>query len=311
MCISWDAMQGIQYTNSAINTSVDWLLTLLPIFALRSSLVTSNHQAKVSACVILILGCISSITSMPRFGYIHSLGGTGASFWQNAYPVAVLGIAENGTGIAAACLLTLRPLIRNLRERSEKFNQSVASNAKTDAMEEAEFGEAKAVSIRAVYPSSRPSTTDSGPKSSKQTGPSAIFVNATEVDISPQISPVGSYLRRRSSCKVSEVSTIHNVSLDTTNEQYLEEERPRLSHQRTAHAEARPWRKAKQIEISRDARDRKRLTWNDLHSQWASMHVSRAAYHGRPAEEMEQRKSSRMSMKRLTMLFPHWNVEEE
>jgi vacuolar-type H+-ATPase subunit I/STV1 len=88
MCVGWEAMQGLQYTNSIINTLADWILALLPIFALRA--MKMNHQAKVSAVFIFVLGCVSSIMSMPRFGFIFALGGTGSQFWTMAYPVAVL-----------------------------------------------------------------------------------------------------------------------------------------------------------------------------------------------------------------------------
>ncbi|KEQ68288.1 hypothetical protein M436DRAFT_32965, partial [Aureobasidium namibiae CBS 147.97] len=110
MCVPWEAMQGLQYTDSVINTLASWTLAILPIFALRA--MKMNHQAKISAGFILVLGCVSSIMSMPRFGFLYALGGTGGQFWTMAYPVAVLGGAEVGTGATAACLLTLRPLIR-------------------------------------------------------------------------------------------------------------------------------------------------------------------------------------------------------
>ncbi|THX32929.1 hypothetical protein D6D10_07973 [Aureobasidium pullulans] len=314
MCVSWDAMQGIQYTNSVINTSADWLLTLLPIFALRA--MKMNHQAKISACFILVLGCVSSVMSMPRFGFIQALGGMESKFWTNAYPVAVLSVAEVGTGIAAACLLTLRPLIRSWRERSDHSSD----NLRLDAMEEAEFGEAKAVSVRSISASSVSDGTDSMHK--VKSIPAPVVINATEVDITPQPSPVETFVRRRSSCRAPDDATLHEdedaisreeVTIQRSEQRQQPEQRqqsqsPELTQRITEDSGVRPWVKPVQIETKKAARDRKRLTWNDLHAQWNNMHVSRAAYHG-PVKEAP--KPKRMSLKRLTMLFPNWEVEKE
>lgn len=285
MCMSWEVTQGMQYTNSVINTTADWILALLPIFALRA--MKMNHQAKISAGFILVLGCVSSIMSMPRFGFLHALGGMGNQYWNMAYPVAVLGVAEVGTGVTAACLLTLRPLIRNWRERSEQHHSSNRNSHKLDDMEEAEVGEARAISLKSV---SATSIADSSQDSMHKVHPmpSMVVIGTAEVEPTSQLSVTEpAQLRRRSSCKPTDDMTIHEtrVSIDDpiseqSDEEQQQPQRPDLAHRMTQDSDVRPWKQQPTIDTAKTAKEKKRLTWNDLHAQWNNAHSSRTACHG-------------------------------
>ncbi|KAG9649483.1 hypothetical protein KCU95_g1671, partial [Aureobasidium melanogenum] len=308
MCISWDAIQGVQYTNSVINTIADWVLALLPIFALRA--MKMNHQAKISAGFILALGCVSSITSMPRFGFIHALGGMGKEFWTMSYPVAVLGVVEVGTGATAACLLTLRPLIRSLRERSEHSHSS--NNYKLDDMEEAEVGQAKAVSLKSVSATSVMSSSKDSMHKVKSI-PAMVVVATAEADTTSQtLSVETSQLRRRSSCKPMDELTLRgdSFSIEEPISEQSDEDQPQsaeLTHRITADSDVRPW-KQPTIETAKAAQDKKRLTWTDIHTQWSGAHSGRTACHG--PEQKEANKPKRISIKRVSKILAEWSWDK-
>ncbi|KAG9602303.1 hypothetical protein KCV01_g7260, partial [Aureobasidium melanogenum] len=308
MCISWNAMQGVQYTNSVINTITDWVLALLPIFALRA--MKMNHQAKISAGFILALGCVSSIMSMPRFGFIHALGGMGREFWTMSYPVAVLSVAEVGTGATAACLLTLRPLIRSLRERSEHSRSS--QNYNLDDMEEAEVGQAKAVSLKSVSATSVSSSSKDSMQKVKSI-PAMVVVATAEADTTSQtLSVETSQLRRRSSCKPMDELTLRgdSFSIEEPISEQSDEDQPQsaeLTHRITADSDVRPW-KQPTIETAKAAQDKKRLTWTDIHAQWSGSHSARTACHG--PEQKEANKPKRISIKRVSRILAEWSWDK-
>ncbi|KAG9700943.1 hypothetical protein KCU95_g665, partial [Aureobasidium melanogenum] len=309
MCISWDAMQGVQYTNSVINTIADWVLALLPIFALR--VMKLNHQAKISAGFILALGCVSSIMSMPRFGFIHALGGMGKKFWIMSFPVAVLSVAEVGTGVTAACLLTLRPLIRSLRERSEHSRNS--NSYRLDDMEEAEVGQAKAISLKSVSATSI-STSSKDSMHKVKSIPAMVVVATDEADTTSQaLSVETSQLHRRSSCKPMDELTLRedSFSIEEPISEQSDEDQPQLTdltHRITADSDVRPWKHQPTIETAKAAQDKKRLTWTDIHAQWSGAHSSRTACQG-PAQQ-ETSKPKRISIKRVSRILAEWSWDK-
>jgi hypothetical protein len=336
MCLAWEAMQGLQYTNSIVNTLADWILAIVPIFALRA--MKMNHQAKVSACFILVLGCISSIMSMPRFGFISGLGGAGGQFWTMAYPVAVLGVAEVGTGATAACLLTLRPLIRSWREHSASTSQS--SNHKHDDEEKAEVCEARAVSLKSVSATSVALSTHDSMHKIKDV-PATVVIETAEVNPthSTQLSAAeASHLRRRSSCIPTTLESPNehynaSISISTPITEELSPEAhpsspqaPPLTHRMTEDSDVISWRQARAATPSapKTVKETKRLTWNDMHAQWNNLHSSRTACHGpmssdvavqekevqkeeKREEKKEEFKPKRMSIKRVSGILREWS----
>lgn len=328
MCVPWEAMQGLQYTDSVINTLASWTLAILPIFALRA--MKMNQQAKISAGFILVLGCVSSIMSMPRFGFLHALGGTGGQFWTMAYPVAVLGVAEVGTGATAACLLTLRPLIRSWRERSE-HSPSVSSNHKDGDEEKAEVGQARAVSLKSVSAISVQSSTHDSMHKVKSI-PATIVIETAEVKpASAQLSTATETMkaRRRSSVKPTMLASAP-TSADAT----LVPEKPQappLVHRMTQDSDVRPWRPAAASSAPK-VKDSatKRLTWNDMHAQWNNFHSARTACHGpvaaataaaaaekdkaaaaaKEGEEKVAEKPRRISLKRVSGILREWSWDK-
>jgi hypothetical protein len=336
MCIAWEAMQGLQYTNSIINTLADWILALLPIFALRA--MKMNHQAKISAAFIFVLGCVSSIMSMPRFGFIYALGGTGAQYWTMAYPVAVLGVAEVGTGATAACLLTLRPLIRSWRERSEHSISASSSttNHKNDDEEKAEVGEARTVSLKSVSATSVAlSSHDSMHKVKVVPATAAVVVKTAEVKTQLAATTDATNLRRRSSCKPTDTHPYHNDSISISSpiseEATSSPQAPPLISRMTADSDVRPWKVTSKPTptVKPTAKETKRLTWNDMHGQWNNFHSARTACHGGPTtvaspadldkekehqneqqQQKEEMKPKRMSIKRVSGILREWSWDK-
>lgn len=341
MCVPWEAMQGMQYTYSIINTLASWTLAILPIFALRT--MKLNHQAKISAAFILILGCVSSIMSMPRFGFLHALGGTGARFWINAYPVAVLEVAEVGTGATAACLLTLRPLIRSWRQRSEHSRSiSTVQNTNNDE-EKAEVGQARAVSLKSVSAVSVSSSTHDSMH--KVVGvPATIVIETAEVKpASTQLSTTAtevSYMRRRSSCKPNMLASTtddDDTNTNTTTTTSTKPQAPPLVHRMTQDSDVRPWRAnltstttTSAPKVKETTTATKRLTWNDMHAQWNNFHSARTACHGPVAaaaaekaaaaaaaskekdgeEKVAAEKPRRISLKRVSGILREWSWDK-
>lgn len=332
MCLAWETMQGLHYTYSIINTLTSWTLAILPIFSLRA--MKMNHQAKVSACFILVLGCVSSIMSMPRFGFLYALGGTGSQFWTMAYPVAVLGVAEVGTGATAACLLTLRPLIRSWRERSSVHSASVSTNNnKTSNDEEkAEVGQARAVSLKSVSATSVSSLSLNSMDKIRNT-PTTIVVSATEVKpSSTQLSSAteASQLRRRSSCHPTmDEQHLPSISISSPISEEPQvsspSQSPPLVHRMTADSDVRPWKQTTAPPAMPKAKETKRLTWNDMHGQWNNFHSARTACHGpvaaaeaqkaeklaaKEVQEIVVEKPKRMSLKRVSGILREWSWDK-
>jgi hypothetical protein len=336
-------MQGLQYTNSIINTLADWILALLPMFALRA--MKMNHQAKISAAFIFVLGCVSSIMSMPRFGFIYALGGTGAQYWTMAYPVAVLGVAEVGTGATAACLLTLRPLIRNWRERSEhslSASSSTTNNHKNDDEEKAEVGQARTVSLKSVSATSVALSSHDSIHKVKVVPAAvapAVVVKTAEIKSQLAASTDAANLRRRSSCKPMDTHpySTDNASISisapiTEEATSSSPQAPPLISRMTADSDVRPWKVSSKATPTAKptAKETKRLTWNDMHGQWNNFHSARTACHGGPSavasspadlekekeqqndqqQQKEEMKPKRMSIKRVSGILREWSWDK-
>ena len=283
--------------------------------------------------------------SMPRFGFIHALGGTGAQFWTMAYPVAVLEVAEVGTGATAACLLTLRPLIRSWRERSEHC-PSVSSNHKTGNDEEkAEVGQARAVSLKSVSAVSVSSSTTHDSMQKVNSIPATIVIETAEVKpaTSTQLSTATETMkaRRRSSCKPTMLASntpaasIEPTTTTTTTTTISEKpQAPPLVHRMTQDSDVRPWRANHTTTATQTAATTttapkvketatKRLTWTDMHAQWNNFHSSRTACHGpvaaaaaaaaekNKAEKKEEEiKPRRISIKRVSGILREWSWDK-
>ncbi|KAF2843487.1 hypothetical protein M501DRAFT_903774, partial [Patellaria atrata CBS 101060] len=108
-CAPHDVQVALSYTHAAITTASDCFFALLPIAVLWNA-PTMNTRSKLSVGLILSLGAAGSICSVIRFRYIEGLTNHTDFFW-NAANIAIWSCIEPGTGIVAANLATLRPLI--------------------------------------------------------------------------------------------------------------------------------------------------------------------------------------------------------
>lgn len=114
-CIPTDILFGIQYTGAAVNAATDWTFAILPICLLAKA--EMPKAAKVSAGLVLLLGCCGSIVSLIRIYWIKGLK-PGEDFFNTAVITGIWSMIELGLGITAAAAATLRPLFHGLMDQS-------------------------------------------------------------------------------------------------------------------------------------------------------------------------------------------------
>ena len=90
-----------------INALSDFVLAILPIALINKACIPL--PAKISASMILLLGCMGSAASVVRLAYIHGLS-YDVKFFEVGVNITVWSIIEVGLCITAASLATLRPL---------------------------------------------------------------------------------------------------------------------------------------------------------------------------------------------------------
>lgn len=112
--VPWSVLKPMNYTGSAISVVTDWTYALLPILMVHKA--NMPQRAKLSVCLILVLGVAGSAMSLVRLAYIPGLDSDGL-FIYKATKIALYSTAEMGFGIAAGSLATLRPLFRRCLER--------------------------------------------------------------------------------------------------------------------------------------------------------------------------------------------------
>lgn len=118
ICLSNNAVYGIQLAGALVNAFTDWILAIIPVFILMKS--AMPVRAKVSAGAVLLLGCCASVISLVRIQYMKGLL-PGPNFFSTAIDLCIWSIIECGLGISAAAAATLRPLFRSLREHTNVF----------------------------------------------------------------------------------------------------------------------------------------------------------------------------------------------
>ncbi|KAH8746846.1 hypothetical protein BGZ57DRAFT_972142 [Hyaloscypha finlandica] len=111
-CDSGPSFVAAAYSISVMTIVTDWLYALLPIPMIWS--VQMSVQTKMTVAFILSLGIFASVATLIRLRYIIELtdisdilhSGTTAMVWT---------LVEPGVAITAACLVTMRPLLRALK----------------------------------------------------------------------------------------------------------------------------------------------------------------------------------------------------
>jgi len=106
---------AVNMAAGVINAASDFILAVLPIALIRKACIPL--PAKISASLVLFLGCIGSAASVIRLVYIHGLS-YDINFFEVGVNITVWSIIEVGLCITAASLATLRPLFRCCVERT-------------------------------------------------------------------------------------------------------------------------------------------------------------------------------------------------
>jgi hypothetical protein len=92
-----------------VNAVSDFILATLPITLIRKACMP--FPAKLSAGLILLLGCAGSAVSVVRLAYVRGMS-YNMNFFEVGVNITLWSIIEAGLCITAASLATLRPLFR-------------------------------------------------------------------------------------------------------------------------------------------------------------------------------------------------------
>lgn len=118
------------YISGILNAAVDVIFAALPAIVLWNSMMP--RRAKISAGVLLSMGCIGTVASIIRIAYLGGLV-NGAKFFTHAVDAGLLSVVEPGLAITAASLSALRPLFLSMKEKtlpSIFSKHSASSNSK-------------------------------------------------------------------------------------------------------------------------------------------------------------------------------------
>jgi hypothetical protein len=128
-CLPVSVTLGTGYLYGALNVTADWIFVLIPITVLMDS--SLNRRSKISVGGIMALGAVGSVSGIMRMVYLEGiigiptgLSGTSSPLHYTLRPLiedlaitikaTIWATAEPGTGIIAASIAILRPLVRYL-----------------------------------------------------------------------------------------------------------------------------------------------------------------------------------------------------
>ncbi|KAI9054756.1 hypothetical protein LZ554_001905 [Drepanopeziza brunnea f. sp. 'monogermtubi'] len=106
-CLGGDILAIAGYIFSAIYSSTDWVMAIMPVLLMWN--VQMNTRVKISVAMVLSLGVVASVASIVRIPYLHTLDDK-VEFLHSTVDVALWSVIECGIGIFASALATLRPL---------------------------------------------------------------------------------------------------------------------------------------------------------------------------------------------------------
>lgn len=139
------------YLYGAINVIADWTFVLIPITVLLDS--ELDRRSKISVSIVMALGAVGSVSSIMRMVYLRGLihVPTGLSCTYPSLPsyrsqltinpattikATIWATAEPGTGIIAASIAILRPLIRNIKTSVKSHASAMGSRKASNASSE-------------------------------------------------------------------------------------------------------------------------------------------------------------------------------
>ncbi|EOA85462.1 hypothetical protein ACJQWK_06605 [Exserohilum turcicum] len=101
------------YIYGIINILADWTFVLIPISVLVDS--DLDRRSKISVSIVMGLGAVGSISAVLRMVYLRGLDMTTlSSLNEQSVKATIWATAEPGTGIIAASIAILRPLLRQV-----------------------------------------------------------------------------------------------------------------------------------------------------------------------------------------------------
>ncbi|OTB20559.1 hypothetical protein K445DRAFT_362705 [Daldinia sp. EC12] len=108
-CWGNDLVMGCTYAAAGINAFTDWVLGLLPIALVRN--LELSKRSKILVSCTLALGSVASTATIVRIPYIWQLAQPG-DFIHDFSDLSIWSTTENGLGLVASSVATLRPLVR-------------------------------------------------------------------------------------------------------------------------------------------------------------------------------------------------------
>jgi hypothetical protein len=127
-CLPRGLLLGSGYIYGTINVLADWTFVLIPIVVLLDS--EMDRRSKISVSIVMGLGAVGSISSIFRMVYLEGLqlgGGVTSKCLSTLLMMTVpnnnigasvkatlWATAEPGTGIIAASIAIMRPLVRKI-----------------------------------------------------------------------------------------------------------------------------------------------------------------------------------------------------
>jgi hypothetical protein len=110
-CFSNDIVVGVTFASSALNSIADWTFGLLPFFIVKDLHMPKRSKKLVAGILAFAnIACIATIVRMPFIMDLYH----DDDFLYETLEIALWSNVEAGIGIAAACMATLRPLLRKV-----------------------------------------------------------------------------------------------------------------------------------------------------------------------------------------------------
>jgi hypothetical protein len=109
-CVSGFTILSMTYTHAAITAFTDWVFVILPFFILKSSKMQTKEKIVVGS--LMGFASIGGVAALIRFKYVPGIAVPQGSFFASVTHIAVWSCIEPGIGIAAGCLICLRPLFK-------------------------------------------------------------------------------------------------------------------------------------------------------------------------------------------------------
>ncbi|KAH8198109.1 hypothetical protein TruAng_007730 [Truncatella angustata] len=122
-CVSKELASGSTYAATAVNAFADWTLGLLPIALVWN--LELNSRTKWSIAGILALGIIASTATIVRIPYVWQLTHS-IDFLYVFTDFTIWSTVENGVGIIASSIATLRPLFRKALDMTVRRSTTTA-----------------------------------------------------------------------------------------------------------------------------------------------------------------------------------------